>query len=340
MKKIIKKNKILNFIFYKIFRRKINKFSTFGIFAILVAIAFFWISFVEKEPNKKKYEIISPSISSTDLLIDFLDVGKADCAIIHDKDIVIIIDGGLKNSELSVVSYMKDNLIGNAKNRFINLMILTHPHADHYGQLSDILDNFETSGINKFTKFITSKSHVDMSDHKGYEKLLEKLKLKNIKIEIPKVGQIFNIGRAKIEILGPIKEDKKNVNNNSIVLKLSFKNKKFLFTGDAEKAEEKDIIDSGQDLSADVIKIGHHGSKTSSSLPFLKSVNPKYAVISAGNHYNKISIYPQKEVADRLNLLGINYFVTKELGTIRFAISQEGELKVPQISELETKEAA
>lgn len=324
----MKKNKILNFIF----RRSINKFSTFAIFAIFVAIALFWISFVDKESGKKKFEIASPSITNTDLLIDFLDVGKADCAVIHDKNIVIIIDGGLKNSELSVVSYMKDNLLGDSQNRHVNLMILTHPHADHYGQLVNILKNF------KVYRFGTSQSRVDMLDHKGYEKLLEELKSKKIKIEILKAGQVFNIGRVKIEILGPIKEDTKNINNNSIVLKLSFKNKKFLFTGDAEKTEEKDIIDSGQDLSADVIKIGHHGSKTSSTLPFLKKVNPKYAVISAGNHYNKISIYPQKEVSDRLNLLGIKYFVTKDVGTIRFAVSQEGELKIPEVSEF--REAA
>lgn len=324
----MKKNKILNFIFH----RYINKFSTFTIFAVLVAVTFFWLSFVDKSSDRKKYEIASPSITNTDLLIDFLDVGKADCALIHDKDIVIIIDGGLKNSELSVVGYTKDNLIGNAKNRCINLMVLTHPHADHYGQLVDVLENFTVN------RFITSKSRVDMFDHKGYEKLLEKLKFKKIKIENPEPGQIFNIGRVKIEILGPIKKDERNVNNNSIVLKLSFKGKKFLFTGDAEKNEEKDIIDSGRDLSADVIKIGHHGSKTSSTLPFLKAVNPKYAVISAGNHYNKISIYPQKEVADRLNLLGIPYFVTKEVGTIRFAVSEKGELKVPKVSEL--REAA
>lgn len=324
----MKKNKILNFIF----RKSINKFSTFTIFAILVAIALFWISFVDKEPGKKKYEIASPSVTNTDLLIDFLDVGKADCAVIHDKEIIIIIDGGLKNSELSVVGYMKDNLFGDSKNRNINLMILTHPHADHYGQLVSILKNF------KVYRFGTSQSRVDMLDHKGYEKLLEELKSQKIKIEILKAGQVFNIGRVKIEILGPIKEDTKNINNNSVVLKLSFKNKKFLFTGDAEKAEEKDLIDSGQDLSADVIKIGHHGSKTSSTLPFLKKVNPKYAVISAGNHYNKISIYPQKEVSDRLNLLGIKYFVTKDVGTIRFAVSQEGELKIPEVSEF--REAA
>ena len=90
--------------------------------------------------------------------------------------------------------------------------------------------------------------------------------------------------------------------------------------------------------SADVIKIGHHGSKTSSSLKFLKAVGAKYAVISAGDHYNMVSIYPNKEVADRLNLLGVQYFVTKDLGTIRFSISSNGVLKVPRKSDL--KEAA
>ena len=338
------RSKFLNFAI----KKTIKKMHSFVAFVALTLVALVWLSFANKSDVsvKKKNEIVPPSCSNSDLIIDFLNVGKADCSVIHDENNIIVIDGGLKTSKLSVVDYIKDEIIKN-KNRSINLVILSHPHADHYGQLSNVLNAF------KVDWFIAPDCKVDMLDHKGYENLLKVLDKKESKNDIkvdflnPKThllsgnfenkkeesGYHFKIGRIKIDILGPIKKDEKNTNNNSIVLKITFMGKKFLFTGDAEKEEERDLLNSGQDLSADVIKLGHHGSKTSSTKKFLQAVNPKYAVISAGDHFDRIAIYPQKEVADRLHLMNIPYFVTKELGNIRFAVSSTGELKVPEISE-------
>lgn len=330
-----------------IFRKLINKFKFPISFFFLVVASLVWLFVSSEKDDQGEKKIISPDFSSSDLVVDFLDVGKADCAVIYDDNHVIIIDGGLRSSKLSVVDYIKDNVMKHKK-KDINLMVLTHPHSDHYGQLADVLNAFSVN------RFITPNCKVDLFDHKGYEYLMKKLNQKRDKIKIdfinPKSyllsGKMdkskeseyhFQIGRIKIDILGPIKIDDKKTNNNSIVLKLTFKGVKFLFTGDAEKEEEKDLINSRQDLSADVLKLGHHGSKTSSSMGFLKKVHPKFAVASAGNHYDKIAIYPQKEVKDRLNLLGIPYFVTKDLGTIRFVVTSQGELKEPLI---EKKEAA
>ncbi len=324
-----------------IFKKLVNKFRFSILFLISVILSLVWLFASNKKNDQGESKVISPDFSSSDLVIDFLDVGKADCAVIYDDDHVIIIDGGLRSSKLSVVDYIKDNIM-KYKKKNINLMVLTHPHADHYGQLADVLNAFPVN------RFITPNCKVDLSDHKGYEYLMKKLNQKRDKIKIdfinPKSYLLsgepnkfeeskyhFQIGRMKIDILGPVKIDNKKTNNNSIVLKLTFKGIKFLFTGDAEKEEEKDLINSKQDLSADVLKLGHHGSKTSSSMEFLKKVHPKYAVASAGDHYDRIAIYPQKEVKDRLDLLGIPYFVTKDLGTIRFVITSKGELKEPKI---------
>lgn len=339
------KFKIPNFLF----KKTIKKCQSFIAFTVLTLIALVWLFIANKgsAPRPSGNKLNFPDCSSSDLIVDFLNVGKADCSVIHDENSIIVIDGGLKTSKLSVVDYIKDEIIKNKKNKSVNLIVLTHPHADHYGQLSNILNAF------KVDWFITPKCKVDMFDHKGYEHLLNILEKKKSKNEIkfdflqPKTHLLsgnsenkkleskyhFKIGRIQIDILGPIKKDDKRTNNNSIVLKITFKGKKFLFTGDAEKEEERDLLNSGQDLSADVIKLGHHGSKTSSTKKFLKAVSPKYAVVSAGDHFDKIAIYPQKEVAERLNFLNIPYFVTKELGNIRFAVSSNGELKVPEISE-------
>lgn len=331
-----------------IFRKLVNKFKFSILFFISVILSLIWLVTPNKKSDQGENKIISPDFSSSDLVIDFLDVGKADCAVIYDDNHVIIIDGGLKSSKLSVVDYIKDNVM-KYKKKNINLMVLTHPHSDHYGQLANVLNAFTVN------RFIAPNCKVDLFDHKGYEYLMKKLEQNKDKIKMdfidPKSyllsGKLdkakeseyhFQIGRIKIDILGPIKMDEKRTNNNSIVLKLTFKGIKFLFTGDAEKEEERDLINSKQDLSADVLKLGHHGSKTSSSMEFLKKVHPKYAVASAGDHYDRVAIYPQKEVKDRLDLLGIPYFVTKDLGTIRFVITSEGKLKEPRVEKM--KEAA
>ena len=303
----------------------LRKFKSLVLLLFSVVSLYFWVSFVNNAPFESEKGAIFVDLSDSDLVIDFLDVGKADCSLIYNKNILIVIDGGLKNSRISIVDYIKNNItiIKKNHNLSVDLMVLTHPHSDHYGQLSEIVNCFNVK------RFITCKSGVDLFDHPGYENLLKRLNKKKINVEILKYKTNFNIDDIKIQILGPIKEDTKNINNNSVILKLIYKGKKILFMGDAEKNEEKDLLNSGQDLSADVLKLGHHGSNTSSTREFLCAVNPKYAVISAGKHYDKISIYPHKKVKERLKLLNIPYFVTKDSGNIRFAISEKGELRAP-----------
>ena len=212
-------------------------------------------------------------------------------------------------------------------------MVLTHPHADHYGQMSKVLDKFETC------RFITSKSPVDKTDHSGYDRLLKKLKEKNIKIEYAKARTNFNIGDIKINILGPINKYEDNINNNSVALKLEYNGVKVLFTGDAEKEEENDLIESGQNLRSHILKAPHHGSYTSSSFTFLKEVNPEKYIVSS--HDKKHNSYPHRKVVNSLNSLGIPYVKTQDEGTIRVIIDKNGNYHIPcmENKEIEKKVA-
>ena len=302
--------------------RSLRKISSgFGNVVILFFLAVFacvWLSF---ENNKNHDDLNNEVFSASDLCIDFLDVGSADCALIHNDKNLIMIDAGLINSNLSVPDYIKNEIFDKRNIKKIDLMVLTHPHADHYGQMTKVLDKFETC------RFITSKSPVDKTDNSGYEKLINKLKDKHIKIEYARPKTSFNIGNMKISILGPIRKDEKNINNNSVALKLEYNGVSVLFTGDAEKEEESDLIQSGQNLKAHILKAPHHGSSTSSSFKFLKEVNPEKYIVS--KHDKKNNFYPHHKVVNSLNALGIPYIRTQDQGTIRVIIDKNGNYHIP-----------
>ena len=313
----------------RLLKKAFSGISGFVILFFLAVFAHVWLSFIsdKKDDNLKKEKF-----SVSDLCIDFLDVGSADCALIHNDKNLIMIDAGLINSNLSVPDYIKNEIFDKRNIKRIDLMVLTHPHADHYGQMSKVLDKFETS------RFITSKSPVSKTDNSGYEKLLKKIKEKNLKIEYAKPRTCFNIGDIKINILGPIRKDENNINNNSVVLKLEYNGISTLFTGDAEKEEEKDLIESGQNLKSHILKAPHHGSSTSSSFKFLKEVNPEKYIISA--HDKKNNFYPHHKVSNSLNALGIPYAKTQDEGTIRVIIDKNGNYHIPCMENKENKKKA
>lgn len=149
---------------------------------------------------------------------------------------------------------------------------------------------------------------------KTFEDVITAMKNKNLKAVAPNPGDTFKLGEASCEILGPINSNKEDLNTYSIVLKVTFGNNKFMFTGDAQASNEEDMINKGYDLSADVLKVGHHGSHTSTSENFLNKVNPKYAVISCGknNDYG----HPHKETMERLQTKNIPVYRTDESGNI------------------------
>lgn len=239
--------------------------------------------------------------TNNDLLkVHYLDVGQGDSIFIE-----------LPNNETMLIdaaeSYQSENIINYLKNlnyKKIDYVIGTHPHTDHIGGLKDIINTFEIGKIYMPKVVSTTKT---------YENLLMAIKEKNLKINTAKAGtSIIDTDALKINILAPNNSTYTELNNYSVVTKITYGTTKFLFMGDAEKLSENEIK---EDVSADVIKIGHHGSNTSSSINFIKKVNAKYGIISVGlnNKYN----LPKEETITNWENSGTKIYLTSTNGTIR-----------------------
>lgn len=234
------------------------------------------------------------------LKVHYLDVGQGDSIFIE-----------LPNNETMLIdaaeSYQSENIINYLKNlnyQKIDYVIGTHPHTDHIGGLKDIINTFEIGKI--FMPKVVSTT-------KTYESLLMAIKDKNLKINTAKVGtSIIDTDALKINILAPNNSIYTELNNYSVVTKITYGTTKFLFMGDAEKLSENEIKEN---VTADVIKIGHHGSNTSSSIDFIKKVNAKYGIISVGlnNKYN----LPKEETITNWENSGTKIYLTSTNGTIR-----------------------
>ena len=224
---------------------------------LLILILVFGISDLSENNN-----VLKPG----DLLtVWFIDVGQADSTLIVCGGETMLIDGGNISDSSLIYSFLKEHGI-----KRLNYIVATHPHEDHIGGLSGALNYADADVI-----YCPVKEY----DSTAFRNFTKYLRAQNKEITIPKAGSEFSLGKANVQILGPLKEYS-DMNNMSIVLKITFGETSFLFTGDAEREAEHDLINSGSDLKADVLKAGHHGSASSSSYPFLYHVMPEYAVIS------------------------------------------------------------
>jgi competence protein ComEC len=213
----------------------------------------------------------------------------------------MLIDAGNNADSNLVVNYLKKNGV-----KKLDYAIGTHPHEDHIGSLDTVINNFEIG------KVLMPKA---TSTTKTFKDVVTAIKNKNLKITEPIPGTTYNLGEASWTILAPSKnKDYEDANNYSIVCKLKYGKTSFIFTGDAEDVSEKEILAKGYDLKSDVLKIGHHGSSSSTTDAFLTAVNPKYAIISCGkgNDYG----HPHKPTMDKLKSKKIPVYRTDECGTI------------------------
>ena len=235
------------------------------------------------------------------LKIHFLDCGQADSAFIElPNGKCMLIDAGEASFGEKLVKYIHG--LGYDS---INYIVATHPHADHIGGLPEILNNFQ---VDEF--IMTEKSHTT----KTYEKLLDALLLSDCRVSFIKSGYSFSEGGVDFLSVSPVMLDYSRLNNTSIVLRMDYMKTSCVFSGDAEYDAEADMINSGVSLKADVLKVGHHGSDTSSSENFIEAVSPKYAVISVGR--NNPYGFPSETVLARFKKAGAEVFRTDLLGNI------------------------
>ena len=232
--------------------------------------------------------------------VHFIDVGQGDSTLIKAGDHAMLIDAGDNSEGTAVQSYLNSQNVEK-----LDYVIGTHPDADHIGGLDVIIYKFNCKKV--FMPDVTSNT-------KTYDDVMQALKSKNQKSQAPKLGKTYSLGDATFTIVAPIKEYGDETNNWSIGIVLQYGENRFLFTGDAAKQAEDDMLDAGEDISADVYKASHHGSKTGSSEDFLDKVNPAYAVISCGEG-NKYG-HPSAQTLNNFRSRGIKTFRTDNQGTI------------------------
>jgi competence protein ComEC len=266
----------------------------FAVFAVLAAI-FAWADVLA---------------SDSDFRVVFFDVGQGDAIMIQKGNVEILIDGG---PDSGILSKLGENL--SFFDRKIELVVMSHSDADHISGFIDVLRKYEVDAV--LATFAEDSSA-------DYQAILELISEKNIKTIQAQVGlRVFLDDENFLDVLYPFDDlrnhgEVKDNNAISVVLRLTVRDESFLFTGDLPKAQEYEIISQGINVEARVLKVGHHGSKTSTSEQFLEAVGPDVAVISAGrkNRYG----HPHQEVIERLVERGIDISRTDLSGDIIFEL--------------------
>jgi len=230
--------------------------------------------------------LFSLNTTAQNLKIHFIDVGQGDSILIEEADgQKILVDGGDRSNQITaeIINYLKDQKV-----KKLDYIISTHPHADHIGGLVDIIDSFEVENVLDSGKIHSSKT---------YENYLIKIDRENINFETPREGDKLKLGQSEIIFLHPDQKiDQYDLNNSSLVFVLKFFQHKFLFTGDIEKEIESELLQKNPELKVNLIKVPHHGSRSSSSAEWISKLKPEVAVIQVGadNHYG----HPAAEVIE------------------------------------------
>jgi len=236
-----------------------------------------------------------------EIVVTFLDVGQGDSIVIRSRDNAVLIDGGEFSQRDVVLGYLREAGI-----RRLCFVVATHPHSDHIGSLGTVLGRMEVGAL-----IMPDRTNNTIA----FEALLESIESNNIPVTFPDPGYRLKAGIIDLTVLAPHDAGASNLNNASIVTRLEHGETSFLFTGDAEAESEAAMVSGGMKIESNVLKVGHHGSRTSTTKSFLDRVNPSVAVISVGTGNN--FGHPNEEVVAQLESAGIAVYRTDKHGTIQ-----------------------
>lgn len=300
-------------------RKKRNPIVTILLVIVVLAGSFFGLweigDFIPSDTTTPTTETSPPNTESTkppEVLVDgaltviMIDVGQADSFLLIQDGKTALIDCGTRYDGDEILAFLSSLNITR-----LDYVFGTHPHDDHMGGMLEVIQGIE---VGKLVVPEVEKGKVTSNWYKTLEKAYA-----NFNVVRPKVGDVYELGDATMKVLGPIDTTPSNVNNYSTILMVSFGEMDILFTGDAETSLEKDLLDSGVNLDAEILKIGHHGSDTSSSDAFLDAVSPEYGLLSTaiGNKHD----HPIGEIMDKYEDRGIEIYRTDQSGTVTLTIT-------------------
>ncbi len=241
----------------------------------------------------------APTEPLGELKVHFIDVNHGDSMLVECNGEFMLVDAGESYAGPTVISYLQN--LGVEK---LDVVVSTHPHSDHMTGFTTVLQEFTLRKV--YRSYRTSEEPF-------YINFISVLKEKSITPVVANLGDSFTLGKATVTVIGPVTQYS-NVNNDSLVLMIEFGANRFLLTGDMEQMAENDLLAAKADLKADVLKLGHHGSNSSTSAAFLDAVQPKYGVISVGrkNAHNLPDAGPLFRMEER----NIAVYRTDTMGTI------------------------
>ncbi len=282
-------------------RKKTGKRLISFLFVMILMIGYGRMEIRANEAAAKATSLSKDSTAGdSSFEVHFIDVGQADAALVLCDGKAMLIDGGNAEDSSLIYSYLKSHSL-----KHLDYIVCTHAHEDHVGGLAGALN---------YASADHALCPVTSFDSKAFKSFVTCLKKQNVSITVPAAGDRFALGSASVRVLGPVTVNENDPNNSSIVLRIVYGNTSFLFTGDAEREEEQAILDSGCALKSTVLKVGHHGSDSSTTYPFLREIMPEYAVISVGkdNSYG----HPDENTLSRLRDADVKVFRTDLQGDV------------------------
>lgn len=247
------------------------------------------------------------NLPKDDFTVTFIDVGQGDSALISGRDSNILIDAGTLKNARSVRAVLDRKNV-----KRLDLVILSHLDSDHISGMSELIGEYEISKI-----FMPDIKKEYLPSSTSLDELNVAVGNKNIPVYKVKAGNNYSVKEIKVSVLSPSKEYKDS-NDDSAVVRIKCGSKHLMFTGDISSKAEADILSNYKDLSADILKVAHHGSRTSTSSEFLEAVNPSFAVVSV-SEYNDYNL-PNLETMNRLYGFGCKVYRTDETGSVTFHI--------------------